>query len=258
MKLKFLGTGGGRYVTGEQLRWTGGIQIQSEETKVHLDPGPGALVRRNQELENPSDLDAVVASHGHLDHRNDAEVLIELMTEVGENPGIVAANRTVLEGYGEIEKSVSSYHQELCSKVVQLEDSETEIGDLRLESQTMFHSDPETQGLKFSNDEKTLGIWTDSEFSTDLLDFFSDCDIIVIYCSMPRNSSVPSHTSADEVPEIVSEIEPSTTILTHFGKSFLSSDMQEQENWLNEETESKVIFAEDGMEFPGNRSLGSF
>ncbi|MFB6216464.1 MAG: MBL fold metallo-hydrolase, partial [Candidatus Aenigmatarchaeota archaeon] len=81
MKLKFLGTGGGRYVTGEQRRRTAGIVVQTEETQIHIDPGPGALVYAHEELDEPLDTDAVIVSHAHLDHSNDAEAMIEVMAE---------------------------------------------------------------------------------------------------------------------------------------------------------------------------------
>ncbi|MFB6180589.1 MAG: MBL fold metallo-hydrolase [Candidatus Nanohalobium sp.] len=258
MKLNFLGTGGGRFVTGMQRRKTGGIVVETEETQVHVDPGPGALVETHENAA-PEQTEAVIVSHAHLDHCNDVEPIIEMMTEAYGNPGAVYANRTAMEGYGDIEKAVSEYHKNLCLKTETLEEnSEYKFKDLKIESQEMFHNDPKTQGLKLSTEEKTVGFWTDTEFSEELLPFYEECDTLVIYCVRPRNKGLSGHISLDEVPKIVEATEAKTVILTHFGSKFLDSGMEEEENWLEEQVEAKIIFAEDGMKFPGNRKLGDF
>jgi ribonuclease BN (tRNA processing enzyme) len=259
MKLKFLGTGGGRYVTAEQRRKTAGIVVSTDETQVHIDPGPGALVYTHEELDKTEDTEAVIVSHAHPDHSSDAEPIIEMITEAYKHPGAIFANETCLSGYSDMEKTISSYHQELCTQVKQLEEeAEFEFKDLKVRSQQMFHGDPKTQGLTLETDEKKIGFWTDTEFSEELLEFYKNCDTLVIYCTRPKGKEISNHTSVKDVPNILEAVEPSTAIITHFGYAFLESDMEEQKEWLKEECGSKIIFAEDGMEFPGNRSLGDF
>jgi len=259
MKLKFLGTGGGRYVTAEQRRKTAGIMVNTEETQIHIDPGPGALVYTHEEIDNPEEIEAVLVSHAHPDHSNDAEPIIEMMTEGYKQSGTIFANESCLSGYSDIEKTISSYHQGLCGKVKQLEeDTEFEFKDLKIRSQQMFHSDPKTQGFVLETDEKKIGFWTDTEFSEELLEFYEGCDTLVIYCTRPKGKGIRNHTSVGDLPDIIEAVEPKTAILTHFGYAFLESDTEEQKDWLKEECDAKIIFAEDGMEFPGNRSLGDF
>ena len=259
MKLHFLGTCGGRYAMGEQLRNTGGIVFETEKTRMHIDPGPGALVQSHEYFDNPLKTDGVIVSHGHLDHQSDAEAVIEMITECGKNPGALFANETALSGYSDIEKSIDDYHQNLCATVRTLEDeSDFEFQDLKIESQFMFHSDPKTAGFKISTDERTIGFWTDSEFSSELVEFYEGCDWLVVYCTRPRGKSLPQHTSLSEVPELIAKSGANTAIITHFGYSFLKSDMEKEKEWINEKVDAKVLFADDGMGFPGNRSLGDF
>ena len=258
MKLKFLGTGGGRYVTGMQKRKTAGILVETDKTKIHIDPGPGAMVHANEETE-PENTEAVIVSHGHLDHSNDAQAVIEMITDAYENPGAVFANKTCLEGYGDIEKWISDFHQKKCARVEEMnEGSSFEFRDVEIESQEMFHSDPRTQGFTLKTEEKKTGFWTDTEFSEELVSFYEGCDTLVVYCTRPRGAGIESHTSVSDVPKIVEDLDISTVIITHFGFKFLQEDLNEQKEWLDEEIEPKVVFAEDGMEFPGNRSLGDF
>lgn len=259
MKLKFLGTGGGRYVTGMQRRRTGGIVLKTEETQVHIDPGPGALVAAHENLENPGDTEAMIVSHAHLDHSNDADAIIEMMVESYDQAGTVFANETVLKGYSDIDRKVSRHHESICGDINQLEDgSEHEFRDLKIESQHMFHSDPKTAGFIISDGEKKIGFWTDSEYSDELVDFYEGCDTLVVYCSRPRGEATQSHTALSDVPEITERISPKTVIVTHFGYKFLDSNLKRQKEWLENEIDAKVVFAEDGMNFPGNRSLDAF
>ncbi len=258
MELRFLGTGGGRYVTGEQLRKTAGIVVDTEETRLHIDPGPGAIVYAHQELGNPLETDAVVVSHAHLDHANDAEAVIEMMTEAAEKPGVLFGNETVLRGYGDLEKKISDYHQDLCSRVDTLgEGDEYEFRDLTVRSQEMFHSDPRTAGFVVEG-EREIGFWTDTEYSEELLPLYEDCDVLVVYCTRAKDKGISNHTSISDVPDIVEGTGVSTVIITHFGYDFLKSDLESQEEWLEEQVDAKVIFAEDGMRFPGNRKLSDF
>ena len=81
MKITFLGTGGGRFSTISQRRMTGGFRIDNlNGINLHVDPGPGALVRTYQFGLDPRNLSGVFISHAHTDHYTDAEVLIEAMT----------------------------------------------------------------------------------------------------------------------------------------------------------------------------------
>lgn len=259
MKLKFLGTGGGRYVTGQQRRKTAGIIVETDETRLHIDPGPGALVYANKELDSPEDVEGLIVSHAHPDHSNDAEPIIEMINEAYDNQTTLFANETALNGYGDIEKSISNYHTGLCSRVEKLEEgSEHEFKDLRIESQEMFHGDPRTQGFTLETEEKKFGFWTDTQYSEELLGLYKDCDVMVIYCTRPKGNSVKGHTAINEVPDIMESTEASTCIITHFGYAFLDSDLDEQKEYLKEEIDGKVVFAYDGMEFPGEASLERF
>ena len=45
ISVRFLGTGGARFVVAKQIRASGGMWMRFGETQIHIDPGPGALVR---------------------------------------------------------------------------------------------------------------------------------------------------------------------------------------------------------------------
>ena len=72
MEIVFLGTGGGRINLIKQARATGGFRINSANTSIHVDPGPGALITSVKYREDPLKLNAVIVTHAHVDHSNDS------------------------------------------------------------------------------------------------------------------------------------------------------------------------------------------
>lgn len=257
MRLHFLGTGGARRVTATQKRRTAGTIIEGSETSIYLDPGPGSIVHCQNF--NTEKIEGIIISHAHLDHYSDAEPVIELVSEYHENKCELIGPETVLEGYGDYQQRISNYHKNMCTTVTNLtEASKTEIGDLKVESQEMFHNEPKCRGLKVSDGDKKIGFWTDTAFSEELVEFYKDCDIIVINCPIQRGMDSRKHTTLEDVPEILKNLEASTAILTHFTLSFLESDIESQKHWLQEQVDQKIIFAQDEMIFPGDRKLNSF
>ena len=116
----FLGTGGGRFALTTQKRRTGGIRIISDSVNIHVDPGPGALIYSLEMGLDPQKLDAILVSHSHLDHSNDAGVLIEAMTHgTTQKKGIFAASHSVIDGNDVCDPAVSRYHKNLPEKIVE-------------------------------------------------------------------------------------------------------------------------------------------
>lgn len=258
MELIFLGTGGGRFVTGKQTRNTGGIVVKTDETQLHIDPGPGALLQSHKNIE-VEESEAVLVSHAHLDHYSDAEPIIEMITEAYNNACYLFGNETSLNGFSDIEKSISNYHQQMCAETTILdEETSTNFKDITINSQQMFHNDPKTIGFTIEDKTQKIGFWTDTQYSEELISLYEDTDIMVIYCTRPRNKDYKGHTALSDVPKIMNKIEAETCIITHFGMKFLNSDMNSQKDWLKEQIDGKVLFAEDNMKFPGNRTLNNF
>lgn len=242
---------------GEQLRNTAGTIIEGDEISIYLDPGPGSLVHCKGY--DKTRFEGLIVTHGHVDHYNDAEPLIELISLIEDNPCNLLAPETVLNGYGDVQQSVSNYHQEMCTNVVNMSNNDTvEVSGMKIERQEMFHSEPKCIGFKISEDDQKIGFWSDTKFVDELTEFYEDCDVIVINCFFPRDVNSRKHTTVKDVPKILENSKASTAIITHFGKTFLESDLDKEKAWLEDQVDQKVIFADDGMTFPGDRKLSSF
>src|SRR3979411_968274 len=78
-----MGTAGARFMVAKQLAASGGLYIEDADTRISLDPGPGAVVQYAKRKVDLTKLDAIVLSHRHLDHSGDVNVMVEAMTEGG-------------------------------------------------------------------------------------------------------------------------------------------------------------------------------
>src|SRR5438105_11894948 len=83
MRLTFMGTAGARFMVAKQVAASGGLFLEDGNTRISLDPGPGAVVQYAQHKIDLTTLDAIVISHRHLDHSGDVNVMIEAMTDGG-------------------------------------------------------------------------------------------------------------------------------------------------------------------------------
>ncbi|MCK5177288.1 MAG: MBL fold metallo-hydrolase, partial [Candidatus Aenigmarchaeota archaeon] len=88
-QIKFIGIGGGRKVMLTQKIKTGGIYLMFDKgnitTGIFVDPGVGAFIRGVEQKINFKKVDALLISHCHTDHINDAPVVIEAMTDSGRD-----------------------------------------------------------------------------------------------------------------------------------------------------------------------------
>src|SRR5207302_10869682 len=69
-----------------QLAASGGLYLEDGNSRLAMDPGPGAVVQYAKRKVDLAKLDGILLSHRHLDHCGDVNVLIEAMTEGGFRP----------------------------------------------------------------------------------------------------------------------------------------------------------------------------
>ncbi|MDY6768971.1 MAG: MBL fold metallo-hydrolase [Candidatus Nanohaloarchaea archaeon] len=263
MQLTFLGTGGGRFAMIKQLRATGGIYLEHGDFSGVIDPAPGALVRARGEGIDLEDLDAVIVSHAHLDHDGDMDVMIEAMTRGGkEERGTLLCAASVLDGaaipdryvegggtYGDrVPPSLDTYHESLVPDIVRLEDgTETAIGPFDMRCIETEHSDPRTVAFTLDDGDTTAGFVTDTELFDDLVDFFTDSDVLIVNMMRPHDKEWKGHLNTADAAELLNETEPDYAIMQHFGAALIYSSVNEEAAWLEERTDVEFAMAEDGM-----------
>lgn len=249
LSVVFLGTGGGRFATILQTRATGGLYLFSEPTRLHIDPGPGALVRLKECEIDPTKTTAIIVTHNHPDHYNDAEMLIEAMTHgCKKKRGAFMASESVLNGFQNLGPSVSKYHASKPLQTIVLRSGMTfELDHLRISTTRAFHSDATAFGLRMESEDGILSMTGDTALREELFEDHKGATILILSVTRPLGSRIPYHLCTEDAAELVKGIKPKLAILTHFGAKFVSSNPDVQANWVERQSGVKTISAWDGM-----------
>jgi phosphoribosyl 1,2-cyclic phosphodiesterase len=249
LDLHFLGTGGGRHVMSSQMRRTAGIRIVHDDTHVHIDPGPGALVFSNRAQLSPRKLDALIVTHCHPDHYSDAEVFVEAMTNgTHTRKGILAATASVLDGAEGIGPSISEYHKGLVRDLLTLErGTQFSVDALDFIATEARHSDPNSVGLRIETPYGTIGYSSDTGYFKGVSEQYKENRLLILCTVWPRSNPIHIHLNTDDALRLIQEAKPKACILTHFGVRMLRAGPEEEAEYLQNETGVPVIAAVDGM-----------
>ena len=178
--VKFLGTAGARVVVSKQLRASGGVWIKYQDTNLHIDPGPGALVRAlsSRPPLSPPSLDALLLSHRHLDHSNDLNIMVEAMTEgATKKRGAVFLPAEALEEEPVLFKYL---REKLVSLEILEEGKEYHWKDISFSTPLRHLHSAETYGFRFSFPQGDVSFITDTLFEEKLIEAYQDSKILFL------------------------------------------------------------------------------
>jgi phosphoribosyl 1,2-cyclic phosphodiesterase len=250
LEIIFLGTGGGRFATITQKRRTGGIRIISEKINIHVDPGPGALIYSLEMGLDPQKVKAIFVSHSHLDHVNDAEPLIEAMSEgTTKRRGVLVAPRSVLRGNDVCENSISKYHQAMPERVIEVTPGDSfEVDGVNVTVCKAVHSDPDAVGFRFeTKDFGSFAYMPDSEYFSDVSKFYGGLRLLILSVLRPSGQPWKGHMTTDDAIKIIEETRPEMVLITHFGMQMILKGPEREAELIEEETGVPTRAATDGM-----------
>jgi phosphoribosyl 1,2-cyclic phosphodiesterase len=250
VSILFLGSGGARFVVARQIRASGGMWMRFGETQLHVDPGPGALVRALSHVPpcRPRELDAIVLSHKHLDHSGDINAMIEAMTAGGFRPrGMVLAPRDALEG----EPVILPYAQRFVGRVVAFEPSSGpyEVGDVRLYTSIAHIHAAQTYGIHFLYRGLSVAYLPCGRFFDGLIDDYARRrpDVLIVNVLRFRDTLDVDHMTWDQARRVVEGVRPKVAIFQHFGTKMLERDPGLLAQELEDRLGLRAIAADDGL-----------
>jgi phosphoribosyl 1,2-cyclic phosphodiesterase len=249
MKLTFLGSGGGRFATITQKRMTGGFRIDNIDGKnIHVDPGPGALVRTYQFGLSPLKLNGVLVSHSHTDHYSDAEVLIEAMTRgMTRKKGFLVGGLSVIEGYERWGPCISEYHRSIPRVNVLEAGQSVKLDKLKITATNTKHGDPKAVGFKFELDDFIISYTSGTGYIPELSKEHKDADVLIASVIRPGSDRLRGHLCTDDFQKLVEEVSPKLAIMTHLGMKIIMNQPEQEAERVKNNTGKLVIAARDGM-----------
>ncbi len=245
----FLGTSGDSFVTGKQLRASGGIILKSEDLQLHIDPGPGAVIKSIQNGINLRANTAVLVSHAHNNHCNDVNAVVDAMTYGGfDKRGVLIANQTLVNGDEDIKPYLTEFHKKCLEKLIILKPGQ-KVGVEDIEIHALFaeHNDKHAIGFKFFLPDFVLSYSSDTKYSKELIKAYEGSDILILNVVAPGEEKIDFQLNTDDAVKIISKVKPKLAILTHFGMKMLKADPLYEAREIFKQTGIQVIAAKDGM-----------
>lgn len=245
----FLGTGGARFVVARQIRASGGMWMRFGQTQLHVDPGPGALVRALGHVAPcvPGELDGLVLSHKHLDHSNDINIMIEAMTHGGyRKRGVLLAPEDALAG----EPVVFPYVQKFVERIETVrERTEYRIGEVAIRSSIKHVHAAQTFGFHFRHAGHTVSYLPCGRYFDELAqDYAAQApDVLIMNILRYRDSMDVDHLTFDDAERLIRAVRPKVAVLSHFGTKMLEQNPARLAQELEDRHGIRVIAARDGL-----------
>ena len=246
----FLGSGGARFVVARQFRASGGMWMRFGATQIHVDPGPGALVRALAHVPpcNPRELAAIALSHKHLDHAADATPMIEAMTSGGfRKRGMLLAPKDALEG----EPTVLPYAQHFVERVETLEPQSGpyRIEDVELRTSIAHKHAVQTYGMHFTYGDLRVSYLPCGKYFDGLAADYAahKPDVLVINVLRFEDAMNVDHLTWPEARRVVEEVSPRVAIFQHFGTKMLEQSPERLAQQVEDDLGIRAIAARDNL-----------
>lgn len=221
------------------------------QTQIHLDPGPGALVRALSHVPpcNPRELDAIVLSHKHLDHAADATALIEAMTSGGfRRRGVLLAPADALDS----EPTVLPYAQCFVERIERLtaRGGPYRIGDVELRTSLAHVHSVETYGMHFTHNGLGVSYLPCGRYFDGLGEDYAGHkpDVLILNVLRFRDGMDVDHLTWDEAKKIVEIVRPRVAVFQHFGTKMLEQNPAKLAQSVEDDLGLRAIAAYDGLE----------
>ncbi len=246
--IQFLGTCGGRFATFYQTRSTGGIFIE-DKIKIAIDPGPGAIVRMNQEGIDPTKIDLLLVSHCHPDHYTDVDVIIEAMTIGGTvKRDTLIASESVISGIEGFDPKASTYHQSRLEEIqVAKPGDEFKVGGLTITATPTKHTDPSGVGFKIETENGIVTYTSDTSIGDEVIQSYKGTRLLILALTTPPGIQLHHHLSPKDAVTILKDVKPEMALLTHFGLRAIKYGTEKIAGWIQEQSGVQTVAAEDGM-----------
>jgi phosphoribosyl 1,2-cyclic phosphodiesterase len=215
--------------------------IEDGNTRMSLDPGPGAIVQYARQGIDLTTLDAILISHRHLDHVGDINVMVEGMTDGGfSRRGIVFCPSDALDE----DPVMLRYLRRFPSEIVRLApETSYVVGDVGFATSGRHVHQVETYGFRFGD---RLGWVTDTAYYEGIAEQHK-ADVMVLHTILLHSRPELPHLCVADVERIIRDARPRLALLTHYGMMVWRANPNEIAAGMSLRLGIDVRAAADGM-----------
>lgn len=247
----FLGTAADSFVLSKSNRSAGGIFIQYEESRIFLNPGPGALFQAKQLVIDIQKITALIVTDNTLFHAHDANALIDAMTLGGfDSNGILIAAKSALHGTEYAPSIISPVYQQYMQRTIAMQAwDKIECQTIQIHALPIKNSDPYAIGIKLITPAFSLGYTAKTKYTAKLREEFQDVEILILELPLLYASKKEEGLSLEEAEQLIGEVKPQVAILTGFGMEVVKQDLLELTRTMYKKTNIQTIAAHEGFSF---------
>ena len=236
-----MGTAGARFMVAKQVAASGGLFIEDNDTRLSLDPGPGAVVQYAARKVDLTTLDAIVVSHRHLDHAGDVNVMVEAMTDGGfAHRGMLFCPSDALDE----DPVVLKYLRRFPREIVRLApDTTYSVNGLSFTTSGRHVHQVETYGFRFGD---RLGWITDSAYYDGIAEQHR-ANVMLIHTILLHCRPELPHLCVEDAERIIRDARPKIAFLTHYGMAVWRANPQQIAADMSQRLGIDVRAAVDGL-----------
>lgn len=248
-KLIFLGTGGDATVIGKQIRGSGGIVLQADDTQLHIDPGPGTLVKAAEFGVPIRNTTAILVSNTSLYRCNDVQALIDALTISGlDRTGVLISCKELICGDEKGNRYLLDTYKEYVERFICLEPgNKVAINNVEIRALPVKHKSPSSIGFKILTSRFVLGYLGDTAYSAELVEELKDSDLLILNVMNPQDNKMPYTLCTEDAIKIINHVKPKLAIITGFGIKMINEDILEETRSIQRATGIQTLAAKDGM-----------
>jgi ribonuclease BN (tRNA processing enzyme) len=214
LKLTVLGSGG---IFPDPRRGGPAYLLSQGENHLLLDAGPGALRALVKAGASLDDIDGVCITHQHADHTSELFLILDLERYRRRTRPLWFAGTTIVDElltFHRMWGRDQPYDLPFPLERLPLPGSGT-IGPFKIEGQKVPHTD-NSVGLRITAGDHTLVYPGDCGPGKEVIHLAQDADLLILECTMPSGSPMPSHLTPEDAAEIASKSGARKLVLSHF------------------------------------------
>ena len=247
--ITFLGSAGDTTSVGKQLRASGGIVINYNNSQMHIDPGPGALCQYKNCRISPRNTISLIVTNNDLAYCGDTNAVVSAMTHDGlDRRGVLVGSRSVINGTADDSPILWNRFSSFLEKNIPLDQGQRiGINEYDIHAIPSFSSDPTGFGLIINTPEFKIVYSSNTKFSDKLAEAYGGCDVLILKAEIPEEEEGNDSMTLDQASSIINECIPRVAILTGFGAKMIYNDPLYLAKQIHKKTGVYVIAAQDGM-----------
>jgi len=248
-RIVFLGTAGDAIVYGKQLRASGGIFIEHEDMHMLINPGPGTLVQAKFAGVSLRELDSILIARNTILTANDANAVVEAMTNGGlDKKGVIVCTEDLITYHKKNPVTLSSQTIENVERVITLKiGDKVALNSVEIVPTPTIHEDKQSIGFMLTTPSFRISYLGETTYAKKISKYHQKTDFLILNILAPFLKPDSSSLDINGAIQFIEDIKPKVTILTGFGSKMLDEDVLEIVRNIQKKTGVQTIAAKDGL-----------